>query len=73
MKRHAGTSCVESIAASVILSLACAGSAAAQSAKDPLPSWNEGVAKRAIVEFVQATTAQGGAQFVPPAERRSSP
>jgi phosphoglycolate phosphatase-like HAD superfamily hydrolase len=36
---------------------------------DPLPSWNDGAAKRAIVEFVQATTTQGTPQFVPPAER----
>ena len=36
---------------------------------DPLPSWNEGAAKKAIVEFVQATTTQGSAKFVPPAER----
>ena len=36
---------------------------------DPLPSWNDGAAKKAIVDFVQATTTQGGPQFVPPAER----
>ena len=36
---------------------------------DPLPSWNDGAAKKAIVEFVQATTAQGSPKFVPPAER----
>ena len=36
---------------------------------DPLPSWNEGPAKSAIVEFVQATTTQGNPQFVPPEER----
>jgi hypothetical protein len=36
---------------------------------DPLPSWNDGAAKRAIVEFVQATTTQGSPQFVSPAER----
>jgi phosphoglycolate phosphatase-like HAD superfamily hydrolase len=36
---------------------------------DPLPSWNDGLAKKAIVEFVQATTTQGNPQFVPPAER----
>ena len=36
---------------------------------DPLPSWNDGPAKKAIVEFVQATTAQGSPRFVPPAER----
>jgi phosphoglycolate phosphatase-like HAD superfamily hydrolase len=36
---------------------------------DPLPSWNDGPAKQAIVSFVQATTKQGGPSFVPPAER----
>jgi phosphoglycolate phosphatase-like HAD superfamily hydrolase len=43
------------------------GAALAQT--DPLPSWNDGPAKKAIVDFVQATTTQGGPQFVPPAER----
>src|SRR5215469_16640974 len=36
---------------------------------DPLPSWNEGAAKQAIVKFVEATTTQGSPKFVPPAER----
>jgi phosphoglycolate phosphatase-like HAD superfamily hydrolase len=34
-----------------------------------LPSWNEGPAKQAIVDFVKATTTQGSPQFVPEAER----
>jgi hypothetical protein len=38
-------------------------------AAEPLPSWNEGPAKQAIVKFVQATTTQGSQNFVPPAER----
>jgi haloacid dehalogenase-like hydrolase len=38
-------------------------------ADDPLPSWNEGAAKAAIVDFVTAVTEEGGADFVPPAER----
>ena len=38
-------------------------------AGDPLPSWNDGAAKQAIVGFVQVTTTQGNPQFVPPAER----
>jgi phosphoglycolate phosphatase-like HAD superfamily hydrolase len=38
-------------------------------AQDPLPSWNEGAAKSAIVDFVKATTTDGGRQFVPAAER----
>ena len=36
---------------------------------DPLPSWNDGPAKQAILGFVQATTVHGSPQFVPPAER----
>jgi phosphoglycolate phosphatase-like HAD superfamily hydrolase len=36
---------------------------------DPLPSWNDGAAKKAIVEFVQTTTTAGSPQFVPAAER----
>jgi phosphoglycolate phosphatase-like HAD superfamily hydrolase len=38
-------------------------------AQDPLPSWNDGPAKQAIVEFVKATTTQGSPQFVPLEER----
>ena len=38
-------------------------------AQDPLPSWNDGPAKQAILDFVRVTTASGGEQFVPPAER----
>ena len=38
-------------------------------AEDPLPSWNDGAAKQAIVDFVKATTETGGANFVAPEER----
>jgi len=38
-------------------------------AAEPLPSWNEGQAKRAIVDFVQRVTTTGGADFVPVPER----
>ncbi len=34
-----------------------------------LDSWNDGPAKRAILEFVRATTDQSDANFVPPEER----
>jgi phosphoglycolate phosphatase-like HAD superfamily hydrolase len=44
-----------------------AGHARAQS--DPLPSWNDGAAKKSITDFVARVTTQGGADFVPPAER----
>jgi phosphoglycolate phosphatase-like HAD superfamily hydrolase len=36
---------------------------------DPLPSWNEGPAKAAIVDFVAKVTTAGGPDFVAPAER----
>ena len=36
---------------------------------DPLASWNDGLAKKAIIEFVQTTTDQASPTFVPPAER----
>jgi hypothetical protein len=38
-------------------------------AADALPSWNDGAAKNAIVEFVEKVTKEGGLDFVPPAER----
>jgi len=41
----------------------------AQALADPLPSWNEGAAKRAIIDFVRATTDPANAGFVPPADR----
>jgi phosphoserine phosphatase len=43
--------------------------AAAAQSSDPLPSWHEGAAKQAIVEFVEAVVTEGGADFVPPADR----
>jgi hypothetical protein len=36
---------------------------------DPLPSWNDGPAKTAIIEFVKTTTDAGSPKFVPPEER----
>ncbi|MGQ0637358.1 MAG: HAD family hydrolase [Planctomycetaceae bacterium] len=38
-------------------------------AADPLPSWNDCPARRAILEFVSDATAQGGPRFIPAAER----
>src|SRR6478752_7473450 len=34
-----------------------------------LPSWNDGPAKQAIVDFVRVTTEQGSPHFVAPEER----
>jgi len=50
------------------LAILFAGLAITQ-AQDPLPSWNDGPAKQAIVDFVNKTTTAGSTDFVPPAER----
>ncbi|MHC5090023.1 MAG: HAD family hydrolase [Planctomycetota bacterium] len=36
---------------------------------DPLPSWNEGLAKEAIIEFVENTTSAGSSDYVEEADR----
>jgi hypothetical protein len=38
-------------------------------ASDPLPSWNDGPVKKAILEFVAAVTNEKGSDYVEPAER----
>jgi hypothetical protein len=43
--------------------------AATAAAVDPLPSWNDGAAKKAIVAFVEKVTKAGSPGFVPPGER----
>jgi len=40
-----------------------------QAQTDPLPSWNDGAAKKAIVEFVKTTTDKASSKFVPPEAR----
>ena len=46
--------------------IAASGIAAAQ---DPLPSWNDGPTKSAIVAFVEKVTAANSPAYLPPAER----
>jgi phosphoserine phosphatase len=55
------------LAAIVVRALFFVASADAET--DPLPSWNGGAAKQAIVSFVNATTDTSSAKFVPPEER----
>ena len=38
-------------------------------AADPLPSWNDGRAKQAVLAFVARVTTEGSPDFLPPAER----
>jgi hypothetical protein len=42
---------------------------AAKAQTDPLPSWNDGPAKQAIIELVKLTTDRGSPKFVLPEER----
>ena len=57
------------------LAVTAAGAGAASSTEapakggDPLPSWNDGQAKRAIVAFVEKVTKTGSPDFVPVPER----
>jgi phosphoglycolate phosphatase-like HAD superfamily hydrolase len=55
-----------------LIALAAARSISAVIAEthlDPLPSWNDGAAKSAIVGFVDRVTTEKGADFVPPEQR----
>ena len=51
-------------AAALVLLLFGLGHAYAQ--KDPLPSWNNGPAKQAILKFVKDTTDKASASYVAP-------
>jgi phosphoglycolate phosphatase-like HAD superfamily hydrolase len=54
----------------VVLATSLAVLAAAPArAADPLPSWNDGPAKQAIVAFVEKVTKEGSPDFVAPGER----
>ncbi len=43
--------------------------ASAQTRNDPLPSWNNGLAKQAILSFVKDTTNQSSPMYVQPGDR----
>lgn len=36
---------------------------------DPLPSWNEGASKKAIIDFIAKTTTEGSGEFIPISDR----
>ena len=51
------------------LTLMILSSVIASQSQDPLPSWNDGPNKQAIIEFVTKTTDQNQATFIPPTRR----
>ena len=53
----------------LLLAFSAAISVAVAQPADPLPSWNDGAAKKAITDFVARVATQGGADFVPAEER----
>jgi hypothetical protein len=57
------------IAYAVAVLAVCVTSWTVWAADDPLASWNDGPAKRAILEFVHATTDPSSPTFVPPEAR----
>jgi phosphoglycolate phosphatase-like HAD superfamily hydrolase len=51
--------------AAVIATIGVGFCPAARAQSDPLPSWNEGAAKKSIADFVMRVTTAGGPDFVP--------
>jgi len=56
-------------AATLLLCAALTTVLSGQAQTDPLPSWNDGTAKQAIVAFVKTTTDESNPAFVKPADR----
>jgi phosphoglycolate phosphatase-like HAD superfamily hydrolase len=57
---------IKSSAAMVVLGSV---SRVSMAAENPLPSWNDGASKKAILEFMRATTDKSSPKFVPPSDR----
>jgi phosphoglycolate phosphatase-like HAD superfamily hydrolase len=55
--------------AGVIVLLAVCFASSARAADDPLPSWNDGTTKQAIIALVETTTDRASPEFVPPEKR----
>lgn len=58
-----------SLSAGAISALLQRQVAYAQDAGDPLASWNDGNAKKALVDFVRSATDAAAASYIPPAQR----
>ena len=64
--RHTRRCNLPLLVASSLIAFSCQASRADT---DPLSSWNDGPSKKAIVDFVRATTDKGRSKFVAPEER----
>ena len=56
-------------AAALLLFALFVGSSGILAAGNPLPSWNDGPSKKAIMSFVEKVTREGGPDYVAPGER----
>src|SRR5580658_1517384 len=57
------------VRAALALCLALLGTAGAHAQRDPLPSWNNGPAKEAIITFVKDTTEKSSPKYIEPQDR----
>ena len=55
--------------AALVLCVMLLATPCAQAQKDPLPSWNNGPAKQAIISFVKDTTEKSSSKYVEPKDR----
>jgi hypothetical protein len=55
--------------AALALCLVLLGTLGAQAQRDPLPSWNKGPAKEAILTFVNDTTEKSSSKYIEPQDR----
>jgi hypothetical protein len=58
-----------SVLAGLLVSAATISTGPALAQDDPLPAWNEGGSKKAVLDFVAAVTREGTADFIPVPER----
>ncbi|MFC2102699.1 HAD family hydrolase [Bacteroidota bacterium] len=49
--------------------MGCTNSPVKEAITDPLPSWNDGTAKQAVIDFIAKTTTEGSADFIPESDR----
>jgi phosphoglycolate phosphatase-like HAD superfamily hydrolase len=66
---HAPVRLRRSLRTALALCVVLFGVAGAQAQRDPLPSWNSGPAKQAILSFVKDTTDKSSAKYVEPKDR----
>jgi phosphoglycolate phosphatase-like HAD superfamily hydrolase len=53
----------------LLVLIVAGGSPLSGTERDPLPSWNDGASKKAIIDFVDRVTRDGGPDYVKPEDR----